>query len=77
MQPVLENNSAIHKSRGGICFDLDVNQFTQIQTKPVNKHAAQPIRRNKKTNTKEQILKRRQNAKNYDRQARARVFGGY
>lgn len=53
MQPVLDNNSAIHKSKGGICFDLDVNQFTQIQTKPSNKHAAQPIRRNKKTNTKE------------------------
>lgn len=53
MQPVLENNSGIHKSKGGICFDLDINQFTQFETKPAPKQPVQPIRRNKKTNTKE------------------------
>lgn len=75
--PVMENNSGIHKSKGGICFDLDINQFTQFEVKPASKQPVQPIRRNKKANTKEEILKRRQIAKNYDKQARARVFGGY
>lgn len=53
MQPVMENNSGIHKSKGGICFDLDINQFTQFEAKPASKQPAQPVRRNKKTNTKE------------------------
>jgi hypothetical protein len=34
-------------------------------------------KKTKKANSKEEILKRRQMAKNYDREARAKVFGGY
>lgn len=75
----IENSSGIHKARGGICFDLDINQFTQHDTKPAvqPKLNAYASRKPKKANTKEEILKRRQMAKNYDKEARARVFAGY
>ncbi len=73
----------MYKAKGGICFDLDVAQFTQPESKPVQRNAVQSNyntgagRKGKKVNTKEEILKRRQMAKNYDKMARAKVFSGF
>ena len=54
-----ENKSGIYKAKGGICFDLDVNQFTQVNHHDDIKTAAYNLnknimaRKNKKVNTKE------------------------
>ena len=70
-----ENNSGVYKSKGGICFEFNINEFAgpskQLEKpKPVVKKAT-------KVNKKEEILKRRQMAKNYDKFARMKVFGNY
>ena len=47
-----EDKNGIHKAKGGICFDLDINQFTQYEAKPSQPKTTLATRKPKKLNSK-------------------------
>ena len=73
-------------TNGGVCFSVDVKQFSQNASTVVGdsgnnyRQAKRGYNNNvnqkkKKTNEREEILKRREMAKVYSKQARFRLFG--
>lgn len=45
-------NTGVFKAKGGVCFDLDVNQFTQPDVREKTKPQPAPPKKAKKANTK-------------------------
>ena len=66
----------IVQARGGVCFQLDKTAFTGKH----NHTNSKPRRKRKNTvdvNSKEEVIRRREKAKIYDRYSRNRLFNCY
>ena len=63
----------VHQNKGGVCFDIDVKQFTA----PVAaKYQEKPLvqKKKKKEDVRMEVIRRREAAKAYDRLARRALF---
>lgn len=69
--------SGLLKTKGGVSFALNVQEFNQPEPTRQKSKTQLEGRKKKKLSSKEEILKRRQLAKNYDKQARIKLFHGF
>lgn len=69
------NQAPVFKNKGGVCFDIDIKQFTAPVLVKEEKVPVQPVgSKKKKVDKRVELLKRRETAKAYDRMARRAVF---
>lgn len=75
-QPIIREKPTkdFYKNKGGVCFDIDVKQFTAPVAPTKEERPMTTQRKQKPVDKRVQLLKRRQAAKAYDRVARRAVF---
>lgn len=73
--PQRDNHTHVFKNKGGVCFDVDVKQFTAPVPIKEERVPVVPVGgKKKKVDKRVELLQRREAAKAYDRKARRAVF---